>query len=265
MTQKRILLVGDLVGYGRLAITAQASVLTPKGNSVAYLPTALVSNNFCYADYAMLDTTEYMKQTLEVWKRQGFFFDIISIGFIASDKQAEMLCSFCNEQKLQGAHVIVDPIMGDNGHLYSGIGNETVARLQRMVSIADLALPNYTEACLLSGTRFTTDGLASGEVKPLIDKLLTLGTRSVLVTSSKVDGKPAVVGFDADTAEYLHIPYRHVPVDFSGTGDIFSAKLLSMLLNGRSLQSAALITMEKLSALIDTCQDVPNKSEGIPY
>ncbi|MCF0199755.1 MAG: phosphomethylpyrimidine kinase, partial [Bacteroidaceae bacterium] len=87
---KKILLVGDLVGYGRLAISAQASVLTPKGYSVAYLPTALVSNNFCYQQYAMLDTTEYMRQSIATWQQLGFNFDVVSIGFIASDEQAAM-------------------------------------------------------------------------------------------------------------------------------------------------------------------------------
>ncbi len=265
MVNKKILLVGDCVGYGRLAITAQASVLAPKGNSVSYLPTALVSNNFCYKQYAMLDTTDYMRQSLEVWQRLGFHFDVISIGFVASNEQAEMLCEFCEKQKANGTMVVVDPIMADNGSLYSGIGEETVERLRKMVAISDVAVPNYTEACYLADYQYKAEGMDEEDVPVLIDRLRSLGAKSILVTSSKVGGKACVVGYDSKTGDYLHLPYREVPVEFSGTGDIFSARLLNMLLKGRSLENAAQITMERLSALIDTYQDVENKLEGIPY
>lgn len=263
--QKKILLVGDSVGYGRLAITAQASVLTPKGNSVSYLPTALVSNNFCYQQYAMLDTTEYMRQTLEVWRRLDFRFDVISIGFVASNEQAEMLCEYCKSQKKNGTMVVVDPIMADNGSLYSGIGEETIERLRKMVAISDIAVPNYTEACYLADCQYKTEGFDVADVQTTIDKLRSLGAKSILITSSKVEGKPCVVGYDNQTGEYLNIPYREVPVEFSGTGDIFSARLLNQMLTGRTLKAAAQITMERLSALIDTYRDVENKFEGIPY
>lgn len=265
MKQNKILLVGDIVGYGRLAVTAQASVLTPKGNSVAYLPTALVSNNFCYQQYAMLDTTEYMRKTLEVWSNLGFSFDLISIGFVASDEQADMLQEFCKEQKKKGAMIVVDPIMADNGSLYSGIGNETIARLRKMVGISDLAVPNYTEACYLTDTPFSVEGLKGEDMQHIVDRLLALGAKSVLVTSTKVEGVPSVIGFDGDNKQLINIPYREVPVFFSGTGDIFSARLISTLLAGCTLKAAAQITVEKLSALIDTYQDVENKNEGIPY
>ncbi|MCF0197279.1 MAG: phosphomethylpyrimidine kinase, partial [Bacteroidaceae bacterium] len=122
----KILLIGDIVGHGRLAVGAQTSVLTPLGHSVANLPTALVSNNFCYEHYAMLDTTDYMRQTIATWTTLGFVFDFISIGFIASDEQASLLTSFCREQKAKGATILVDPIMADNGSLYSGLGQDTV-------------------------------------------------------------------------------------------------------------------------------------------
>lgn len=260
-----ILLIGDMVGHGRVAITAQASVLTPKGNRVAYLPTALISNNFGYQQYAFLDTTSYMRDAIRVWKNIGFTFSIISIGFVASDEQADLLIDFCREQHALGAKIVVDPIMADNGRLYSGIGEETIMRLRKMLSIADIAVPNYTEACYLANQPFSAQGLTESSMMTLIDDVRRLGAKSVLITSSKVNQSPCVVGYDADAQQYMQLPYREVPVDFSGTGDIFSAKLIGTLLKGKSLQAAAQITMEKLSALIDTYQDEPNKLEGLPY
>lgn len=260
----KILLIGDLVGYGRLAVGAQMSVLQPMGHSVANLPTALVSNNFCYQHYAMLDTTTYMRQSIQTWDSLGFLFDVIMVGFVASDKQAELIATFCQEQKKRGAYILVDPIMADNGSLYSGLGTETISRLRTIVSLADLTVPNYTEACLLTNTPFRPNGLTINEVRPIIDQLREMGANSILITSCQVDGKAHVVGYDHQHDAYLQLPYREIPVQFSGTGDIFTAMLMGKLLGGKSLTAATQITMEQLSALIDTNQDVENKAEGLP-
>ncbi|MCF0179361.1 MAG: bifunctional hydroxymethylpyrimidine kinase/phosphomethylpyrimidine kinase [Bacteroidales bacterium] len=262
--KKNILIIGDIVGHGRLAVLAQSSVLSPLGHNISNLPTALVSNNFCYGKYAMLDTTQYMRESIEVWESIGFVFDVISIGFIATDLQAEMLISFCKKQKEMGAKIIVDPIMADNGTLYNGIGVETIGRLRKIISIADLTVPNYTEACLLTDTEFHAKGFMKEEIKPVIDKICALGAASVLVTSAHIDEKPFVVGYDHNNDAYLSMPYREVPVQFSGTGDIFTAMLISRLLKGNSLSIAATITMEQLSALIEIHYDAENKEEGLP-
>lgn len=260
----KILLIGDMVGYGRLAIGAQASVLHPMGHTVANLPTALVSNNFCYQKYAMLDTTDYMRQTIEAWRSLGFTFDYITVGFIASDEQASLLTDFCSEQRQRGALVVVDPIMADNGSLYSGLGEDMVERLRRIVSLADIAVPNYTEACLLTDAPFRGSGLKAEEVPSLVDGVRALGARSVVITSSRVDGHACVVGYSAWSQQYMQLPYREVPAQFHGTGDIFTALLLSKLIKGRTLEAATQITMEQLSALIDLHQDSESKSEGLP-
>lgn len=260
----KILLIGDMVGCGRLAVGAQMSVLQPMGHSVSNLPTALVSNNFCYKQYAILDTTEYMRESIAMWDRLGFVFDVISVGFIASDLQAELLYDFLCQQRAKGAYVLVDPIMADGGKFYSGLSEANVHRLKRLISLADLIVPNYTEACYLTQIPFSKEGLSESAAKTLLEALKAESKGSILVTSCQVLGKPHVIGYDAKTGHNLFLPYREVPVNFSGTGDIFTAMLLGKLLKGKSLPAATQITIEQLSALIDTNQDVENKFEGLP-
>jgi pyridoxine kinase len=50
------------------------------------LPTAIVSNTLDYGKFDILDTTQYMKNTLGVWKALDFQFDAISTGFIVSKR-----------------------------------------------------------------------------------------------------------------------------------------------------------------------------------
>lgn len=55
------------------------------------LPTAIVSNTLDYGKFDILDTTQYMKNTLGVWKALDFQFDAISTGFIVSKEQTQMI------------------------------------------------------------------------------------------------------------------------------------------------------------------------------
>ena len=40
--------------------------------------------------------------------------------------------------------------MGDDGKRYNGVTNQVVAYMKRLCSIADVIVPNITEACFLS-------------------------------------------------------------------------------------------------------------------
>ena len=65
--QSRILLINDMAGYGKVAL----SVMIPVSSHMKYetfnLPTVLISNTLDYGNFDILDTTEYMQNTLRVW------------------------------------------------------------------------------------------------------------------------------------------------------------------------------------------------------
>lgn len=77
----KILLINDLAGYGKVALSAMLPVLSHMKYEIFSLPTAIVSNTLDYGKFNILDTTEYMKNTLDVWKQLNFEFDAISTGF----------------------------------------------------------------------------------------------------------------------------------------------------------------------------------------
>ena len=84
---KNILMIGDVPGYGKMGLAGMLPILSNMGHSVYNLPTALVSNNFDYGKFSVLDTTEYMRETIQVWRTLGFQFDCITTGFLASADQ----------------------------------------------------------------------------------------------------------------------------------------------------------------------------------
>ena len=78
---KNILIIGDMPGYGKMGLAGMLPILSSMGHSIYNLPTALVSNNFDYGKFSVLDTTQYMEETIQVWRTMGFRFDCITTGF----------------------------------------------------------------------------------------------------------------------------------------------------------------------------------------
>lgn len=70
--QTQILLINDMAGYGKVALSVMIPVLSHLKFETFNLPTALVSNTLDYGQFDILDTTEYMENTLLVWKKLMF-------------------------------------------------------------------------------------------------------------------------------------------------------------------------------------------------
>lgn len=138
---KKLLLISDLAGYGKVALSAMLPVLSHMKYETYNLPTAIVSNTLDYGKFDILDTTEYMKNTLKIWEDLGFSFQAVFTGFIISKEQTELVIDFCKKKSAEGVLVFTDPIMGDVGHLYNGITEETVGLMRKLVSVADYIVP----------------------------------------------------------------------------------------------------------------------------
>ncbi len=93
--QKHLLLIGDLPCYGRMAVNAMLPVCSHSGLEVSVLPTALVSNNFAYGRFDVLDTTDFMRRTFDHWQALGFKFDAVYTGFLCSKAQTDLIAARC--------------------------------------------------------------------------------------------------------------------------------------------------------------------------
>lgn len=262
---KNILIINDMPGYGKVALAAMLPILSNLGHSVYNLPTALVSNTLDYGTFSILDTTDYMVSAIEAWRKLDFQFDCITTGFLASAAQVDIIRDFIASQKKEGLLVMTDPIMGDDGKLYNGVNEETVEHMRRLIGVADIIVPNLTEAQFLTGLYVGQEALEREQARALIDSLRGFGPRSVLVTSGqeKESGQHVMWGYNGTTGEYFTIPFRFIGVHFPGTGDMFSAVLVGELLKGTPLQSAVKRAGNVLERLIFLEQDEREKNKGI--
>ena len=262
--EKQVLLINDLTGYGKVSLAAMFPVLRHMGHQIYNLPTALVSNTLDYGKFDILETTDYMKNTIDVWGELGFSFDAISTGFIVSDRQAQLVADYCKKQAKKGTLIFTDPIMGDEGVLYNGVSEETVSHMRKLISIADYIVPNYTEACYLADIPYRPDGMDAAEATALIDALRAIGSKSVIITSAKLDGQDAVIGYDHEKGEYFTIPFSLIPVRFAGTGDLFSAIFMGKVLAGLPMQDATKKSMDIVRQMILKFRENEDKFKGIP-
>ncbi|HHZ06548.1 MAG TPA: pyridoxamine kinase [Clostridiales bacterium] len=260
---KNILLINDLTGYGTESLTAMMPVLAKQGFNTYNLPTAIVSNTFDYGKFSILDTTDYMKNTLKVWEELGFSFDCICTGLVVSDEQVKLISDYILDQARKDIIVMVDPIMGDEQKLYNGITEATVKQMRKLCALADYIVPNMTEACFLSNKYIGQVSWSQKQCTDVIDSLRQLKAKSVVITSADIEGQSVVCGYDHLSEKYFKFPFKTVPVKFSGTGDIFSAIMIGSVLQGNDLSYSVVTAMKNVEKLIKLNFDIEDKLKGI--
>lgn len=263
---KKLLLINDLAGYGKVALSAMIPVLSHMKYEIYNMPTAIVSNTLDYGKFEILDTTDYMMNTIKVWSELGFKFDAISTGFIVSEEQTKLITEFCKEKSEDGSIIFSDPIMGDDGRLYNGISEDTIILMRELISVSDYVVPNYTEAAYLAGVEYQEKGTTEEGLRSIIDKLRQFGAKSIVITSAKIKNceDKTVFGYDNDKDCYFRIDFHEIPVRFPGTGDIFLSVLMGKIMEGKTLRESTRQAMQVVRAMIEMNIDNVDKYKGIP-
>ncbi len=284
----KILLVYDLAGYGKVALSVMIPIFSHLKFETFNLPTALVSNTFDYGKFDILDTTAYMRNTIGIWDQLGFSFDAICTGFIASKEQSQLVTDYCRRHKERnGAKVFVDPVMADNGYLYNGVTFETVLYLRELCSTADVVLPNITEACFLTGVKVkgeervllgasatpaTTSAtltrhklsFSADEIDSIVAGLKDLGAKNVVITSANLEGRSCTIVGKEGHDGWRPFYYKEIPAQFAGTGDTFTSLVASSVMRGNPLEEAVPKAMKVMEYLISTNFQNEDKYKGIP-
>lgn len=251
---KRIVLINDLPGYGKVALAAMVPLLSRMGHYTYQLPTAVISNTLDFGKFRIQDMTDYMRDTIRVWDELGFDPDCICTGFVLSEEQVELIGEYIKSRNPDKKRlVMVDPIMADGGRLYNGIGPERVAAMRKLVSYSDVMVPNMTEAAFLSGIRQGREAGTQNEIRELVDGLRAISGKSVVITSVlAVEGcaEHLVCGYDHIRQEYFEVSYDYLPVRVAGSGDIFSAVMTGELLAGKTLKGSVEKAVRVLTRLI---------------
>ena len=241
---KKVAAIHDLSGYGRASLTTIIPILSNMKVQVCPVPTAILSTHTGgFEGYSFIDLTDYMQEHIAHWKRLDLDFDCIYSGFLGSPKQIEIVADFIDYFGKKSKFIVVDPVMGYNGKLYSTMDNEMVVGMRNLIKKADIITPNFTEVMYLLGKEYDKN-IDIEKVKEYLKELSNMGPKIVIATSvpeieeNKMDKKTSVVAYDRENDVFWRVSCRYIPASYPGTGDAYTSVVIGSLLQGDSLPMA---------------------------
>jgi pyridoxine kinase len=215
-------------------------IISSMGIQVCPLPTAILSTHFGgFSAVCMNDFSSHIANFSAHWQREGIVFDSIYSGFLASAAQIEIVSNLFDEFAANHPLVLVDPVMGDNGKLYSLYTAQMQDQIKQLVCNADIITPNYTEACFLLGQEFQSVVDRPELLEPWLSELADMGPSRIVVTGVPLpDQRVANLSYDTYSKQFGYNTSKLVPAHYPGTGDVFASVLLGNLLRGASLATA---------------------------
>lgn len=246
--QKRIALVNDVTGFGRCSVAVELPLISALKVQACPLPTAILSCHTGFPTHFIDDYTSRMRPYMEDWQQNGVQFDGICTGFLGSAEQIAIVADFIRMFKQPGTRVMVDPVMGDYGKLYSSYTQEMCDGMKRLLALADIVTPNLTEACRLLDRPYPESGrVEEAELEYMAAELAAQGPSQVVITGLSEGDEIENFIYEAGRGTLLR--EKKIGGDRSGSGDAFAAIVAASLVQGASLTDA----VKKAADFISKC------------
>ena len=236
---KRIVTVQDVSCVGKCSLTVALPVISACGVETAVIPTAVLSVHTAFPSFTFRDLTDEIAPVAENWKAQQIGFDAIYTGYLGSERQIALMERFFDDFKTEDTLVFVDPVMADNGRMYTGFSPAFADSMARLCAKADIVVPNMSEACFMLHWDYMDGGYSEADIRVLLKQLTELGAKTAVLTGvSFEEGKIGVMSYDAKSNGYFSYFTEKVPRSFHGTGDVFSSACVGALMRGLPLSGA---------------------------
>ena len=222
---KKIAAVHDLSGMGRVSLTVVIPILSSMGFQVCPLPTAVLSNHTQYPGFSFLDLTDEMPKIIAEWKKLEVQFDAIYTGYLGSPRQIQIVSDFIKDFRQPDSLIVADPVLGDNGRLYTNFDMEMVKEMRHLITKADVITPNLTELFYLLDEPYKADS-TDEELKEYLRLLSDKGPQVVIITSVPVHDEPhktSVYAYNRQGNRYWKVTCPYLPAHYPGTGDTFTS------------------------------------------
>lgn len=247
---KKVAVINDLSGFGKCSLTAAIPVLSAMGVQCCPLPTAVLTGQTGYKYYHCLDLTDMVPNYIDAWKKNDVTFDAIYTGYVTGNEQLTKIFQFVDEFRTDKTYFVVDPVMGDDGRVYSMFNEQLLEGMKVLSRKANLITPNLTEACLLSDSDVQRV-ICLGKKADLLPVAEEIGhnLRALAKEENGVEQDVVITGIKcrddafvynlAVTANGVELSKSHFfDVSFSGTGDLFASVMTGAKMRGLSTKSA---------------------------
>lgn len=245
----KILLINDFLSSGNIGGSLCKDVLNFYSFDIDFVPTALISNKFSLKPIEIFDSSDFLKNTLDVYKKQNRKYDAVFVGFVLNFEQAKIICNFIKENEI---FMVLDPIMGDSGKIYKGLDKNIVEIYKYMANFAHIIIPNLTEARLLTDNKFKN-------AHQIVDYYENLG-KKFIITSVKEKDRYFILTKDKI---YIEEEYKYLDKNFGGSGDLFDSIFLAHFLKNRDFKLAIKNTRDMIANILDMQIKLDDKANDI--
>ena len=255
---KKVAAIHDLSGFGRCSLTVIIPTLSAMGIQVCPVPTAVLSTHTGgFDNMVFTDMTDYISRAYAHYKRIDVEFDAVYSGFLASSEQIDSCLEFF--RGYPNALKIVDPVMGDNGKPYKTYTKELCRRMGELAGVADIITPNLTEAAILLEEDYSPILSLEG-AEDWLERLCEHSKIAVITGIVTPNGEVCNVGLCRKSGKLSKVEYKHIPVHYPGTGDIFASVLTGALLHGNNLHTA----MSRATEFSRNAVKITHRAGGAP-
>lgn len=262
---KKIAAIHDISCFGRCALTVIIPLLSAMGEQVVPIPTALLSTHTGGFDQPYFrDLSDDMEKIVAHLDQLGVKFDAIYSGFLGSARQIAIVEDIID--RFGGdCPVLVDPVMGDDGKLYSTYTDELVRGMAQLCRRADIITPNLTEAHFLTGMdipEVIPDARAATELALELCARMRreLGVNKIVITGIHFGDRVGNAVMVDGEVRLTSMP--RLERSFPGTGEVFTSTLLGEIVRGKSLYDAAEAAQAFTYKVIEHSQSSPEPTRN---
>ncbi|MBR6411473.1 MAG: pyridoxamine kinase [Clostridia bacterium] len=261
---KKILTVQDISCVGQCSLTVALPILSACGMETCILPSAVLSTHTGgFTGFTFRDLTDDMPKIADHWQKEKISFDAVYTGYLGSARQIDYVKRIVSDLMKPDAPFIADPAMADAGKLYYGFDDAFVAAMARLVAVSDIALPNITEACFLTGTEYK-ETYDESYIAELCRRVCALGAKTTVLTGvSYREGRTGVVVYGRDGMSYYE--HERISKGCHGTGDVYASAFVGAYLNGKTIYDAARIAADYTVSCIKETQGDPDHWYGVKF
>lgn len=219
----------------------------------------------------MDDYTDKLKIITDKWQKQRMHFDGIFAGFLGNEEQSDIIMDFIRAFKSSDTIVVIDPVMGDNGKIYSTYSLSKCRKVASLVACADIVTPNLTEACILTGDSFD-DIVSARSLEPIYDiakRICRMGPETVIITGVPTtdNGEQYIANVAVEKGKRYVVKTRKIGKNgYSGTGDVLTSVICGCAVSGIDTQKALNLAAEFIEKSINDANSTnANPNEGICF
>lgn len=234
---KRLILANDLPGIGKVALSASLPLVAACQVEAALLPTVLLSSHTGgFSHIARQETGDFLNATLFQWQQLSLAADGLLLGYCPHNQMRAALVAVA---KAENIPLILDPVMGDAGKLYTGFDEESVSSMRLACAEAQLILPNLTEAALLTGRSYLGVDYQAEDIAELVQALTEVTAGSIVLTGiSFTDKEIGVAYYNHQSRELTYHMSKKWSAHFFGTGDMVASLVAVAVVEGLALTQA---------------------------